>query len=252
MAKPSDDPTWASDANYASDGDSWEATPTRVDPGAARVAEGAEPDTFPAQWFNFITGVQGDHIDYINDVLEGSDSIPANTQTSFFGPECFRKKPEQGDEGSKWRHEFETNSPFEEYWETDGSSGNAVLWASLKGCLPDGAIITRMRVLVLPGATAVGAAAMTAILRETGGFDLTEPPPTDFATSCASPTDLIVLGGTSDTAGVEKVLDSGAVSLTLDMAKGYRIEIKSGSGTAVDGFGWVHIEYTSPGPRPPV
>lgn len=76
MARPSDDPTWATDTNYTSDGDSWAATPTRVNPGSARQDEGAEPDTFPAQWFNWIVGLLGDHIQNNNDRLPEDYYVP--------------------------------------------------------------------------------------------------------------------------------------------------------------------------------
>lgn len=81
MTKPSEIVTWATDANYAADGDSWGGTPTKVDPGAARRAEGIEPDTFPAQWMNYHLNALGKHVEYVEGVLEATDTIPSATRT---------------------------------------------------------------------------------------------------------------------------------------------------------------------------
>jgi hypothetical protein len=61
---PETSPLFATVGTYPIDGDPWEGDPVRVDPGASRRAEGWEPDTLPAEWANFMTGVQGDWIEY--------------------------------------------------------------------------------------------------------------------------------------------------------------------------------------------
>jgi hypothetical protein len=83
MAKPTDSELFATDATFAADGDTWSGDPVRVDPGAARRAEGFEPDLLPAEWLNHQLGVLGDHVDYLNGIVEadGSESLPAVTRT---------------------------------------------------------------------------------------------------------------------------------------------------------------------------
>ncbi len=65
MPAPTDLPDFATDATFAADGDSWSGDPTRVDPGAARLEEGFEPDLLPAPWLNHILGVHGDWINWL-------------------------------------------------------------------------------------------------------------------------------------------------------------------------------------------
>jgi len=81
MAKPSTDPTFATDATYTLDGDAWSGANTKVAPGAARRAEGWEPDLLPAEWLNHEMNSHGEHISYIEDVLEATDTIPLVTRT---------------------------------------------------------------------------------------------------------------------------------------------------------------------------
>jgi len=92
MARPTDGPLFATDTNFAADGDPWSSTPTRVDPGASRTAEGYEPgNLLPAQWLNHRLGVQGDWASYFSTVIDADDehTYPvAKTATRYLVPGC--------------------------------------------------------------------------------------------------------------------------------------------------------------------
>lgn len=60
MPAPAISSAFATAAAFTVDGDTWGGDPTKVDPGAARRAEGFEPDTLPAEWLNFQLGLLGD------------------------------------------------------------------------------------------------------------------------------------------------------------------------------------------------
>lgn len=96
MPKPSENITWATDATFTADGDPWAGAANKLDPGAARRAEGAEPDTFPAEWYNYHNNAVGQHIEYIHDVLEGNDTATAGgglSRTVYLDPSLFSLGP---------------------------------------------------------------------------------------------------------------------------------------------------------------
>jgi hypothetical protein len=54
MAKPSDSPTWATDADYPAGPNGWNETDTKVEPSGGKQAEGFEPsERPPAQYLNW-------------------------------------------------------------------------------------------------------------------------------------------------------------------------------------------------------
>ncbi len=72
MPIPSTSPEWATDANFAADGDTWSGDPTKADPGVGRRAEGFEPDVAPAEWINWILNLIGSWIVWFRDLLGGA------------------------------------------------------------------------------------------------------------------------------------------------------------------------------------
>lgn len=72
MPAPATSPQFATDANFAADGDSWSGSPTKLDPGVGRRAEGFEPDTLPAEWLNYMINLHGEWIKWHEDELLGS------------------------------------------------------------------------------------------------------------------------------------------------------------------------------------
>jgi hypothetical protein len=67
MTKPTEKPTFATDATYAISDKPWSETATKVQPVAALVASGFEPKRRPpAQYFNWLFGNIGDWIDWLD------------------------------------------------------------------------------------------------------------------------------------------------------------------------------------------
>lgn len=165
MTKPTEDPTWATDTNYTADGDPWSGSPTKVTPSLSRRKEGAEPDTFPAQWYNYTQNAHGKHIEYIHGVLEASDTIPAVTRTLRVGASEFTLDGSAEDRDRRIRVTASSG-----YW-ASGTTGNSLtrgtppaatflprmndvngrfMW-EIGHLVPQGALITYVSALVDPG-----------------------------------------------------------------------------------------------------
>jgi hypothetical protein len=69
MPAPTAIATIATDAAFAADGDPWSGDPTKVDPGAGRIAEGFEPDLLPAAWLNFVLNAITAWVNYLKTYL---------------------------------------------------------------------------------------------------------------------------------------------------------------------------------------
>lgn len=102
MARPTDDPAiWSSDVNFPAGADSWNATPTKVDPGAAQVAAGHEPEDMPpAQWLNWLLNNHGQWLEYVKDTptlapfsnfrfVDPSDVSSSNVVSWVYRPTVF-------------------------------------------------------------------------------------------------------------------------------------------------------------------
>lgn len=235
MAKPTDSPLWATDANYAADGDSWSSTATRVDPGSTRRAEGAEPDTFPAQWFNWIVGVQGDHIDYINDVLEATDKIDAVSR-----PIVISSADIAYDDATEWvRVDADMGG-------TLSSLGDDVIaYCDVGRFLPHGATLTKVRLLVTPGAARGTVADRVTLDMESRAHTFTGTPAQGSGTS-------IISAATDDGTANTQSIESGTLSVTIDSETHYAVRITAGNdggGHNNDSIYALHLVFTDPGPR---
>ena len=61
-------PTWATDANFNSPGDSWNGDPTKVEPSAGKKAEGWEPsERPPAEFLNWFQNLSGTYLTALQD-----------------------------------------------------------------------------------------------------------------------------------------------------------------------------------------
>ena len=96
MTIPATSPLFATVGTYPIDGDAWEGDPVRVDPGASRRAEGWEPDTFPAEWANFMTGLHGDWIEHHRRrrLASGLGSWDARASASNYVIKAIAARPE--------------------------------------------------------------------------------------------------------------------------------------------------------------
>jgi hypothetical protein len=236
MAKPTDSELFATDATFAADGDAWSGDAVRVDPGASRRAEGFEPDLLPAEWINHVLGVHGDHLGYIHDVLEGTDTTPAATRTLCLSATHLQPSVVTS---LNW-----TEGPSAGAWLSAASTTNHWVSLHLNSVLPQGAIVTRVRAIVLPGAARATQA--DRMFLEIDRIDY------DFGASTDSRT--IVFSGTpswDDGTATQQTISTGTISVTLDdkATEAHRLQVYSGATAAQDEVIGVEIQYTDPGPR---
>jgi len=232
MAEPTSDPTFATDALYATDGDSWQTTAPRVDPGAPRLAEGFEPDTLPAQWLNWILGVHGDHIQYLDDVVAGLDEITTVSRTIVISGTDFQLA---GTSGQDWS-DLQAGTA----WSLQNS---ALATLDLRKYIRHGAVITSIKALVDPGAARAGANRMHLRLqRRTPTFGGTPTAPA-AADDVAATYD--------DTTAALQTIDATGLSITMDSTIERILTVGGGNdaGTNNDQLHAVEIQFDDPGPR---
>lgn len=251
MTKPTDNPDWATDANYAADGDSWSSTATKVDPGAARRAEGAEPDTFAAQWFNFILNAHGNILSWLLDSFTSDDEhqYPDGAKTRYTNIPLMSGFDATAQDANEkgWNGTVYSTGGARTHYLTS-QDDYALVAYSLSRFLPHGAQIAKIEALVQPGAGSRGSGNEMEIrlMRST----------IDWNTPSISGT-VIASNTAADTVGVKKVALT-SLSETIDN------EIGSDTGTSYevilvivagndggahndDGLYGIKVEWTDPG-----
>ena len=229
MAKPTQVISWATDATFAADADPWAGDANKIDPGNARRNEGAEPDTFPSEWFNYHLNAIGLHIEYIHDVLELVDDVA--------GPEL--------------------EVVFRGAWLDDEGSGVTVATdgvtlrydtnfvdahVDISRFIPTGGVIVQIEALVSLGSAQTGANRMS--------MDLETYAP-DFSTPTLGSLTAIFHADAPATVTGERVIDSGVISHTV-LASDInllRVQASNGAGGATDDLRAIRITFNDPGPR---
>lgn len=234
MAKPSDSELFATDATFAADGDAWSGDPTRLDAGAARRAEGFEPDTLPAEWVNHQLGVLGDHVDYIHNVLDATDIIPAVDRVVVINASDFQLA---GAAGADWDAAQGTTGV------STSIADVGLAHLDLRAYVPHGAIVKRVKILVDPGIGRATVGNRISLQMQTRTLDFSTP------AAGASSADFTLVRD-DGTAGLQ-VLDSGAFTTTIDSVKTHEITVTAGNDAATnnDVFYGVELTFTDPGPR---
>jgi len=225
MPKPTELISWATNAAYTVDADPWAGDPNKLDPGAARRVEGAEPDTFPAEWFNYHLNAVGKHIEYIHDVLEGADTVDGATWEQVFAPVIMSY------DSGEFVHAGQSSLTV------TGTRG----WAGmdLSRFIPGEATITQIEVLVFKvNADAVG-----------NRFEVTLDAETpDWVTPGASSTVNVFTQESDGNTGYE-VIDSGVLSHAMDSNDIHLLRVRApvvpSPGAAIVA---VRITFDDPGP----
>jgi len=156
MSKPTDIITWATDAAYAVDGDAWGGDANKVDPGATRRAEGAEPDTFPSVWFNHILNAIGNVLTWLMSMWtkDGEHLFPASFARYTLIPLTSGFDISRGIVPG-WLGRARV-SGLEETEVLRSTVDSGLVGFSLNRFVPHGATITAVRVVVQPGAASRG------------------------------------------------------------------------------------------------
>ena len=232
MAKPTDSELFATDATYALDGDSWSGDPVRVDPGAARRAEGFEPDLLPAEWANHVLGVHGDHLDYLNGIVEadGTETIPTVSRSIVLGAIDMRMA---GISSMGW-----SMTGLLELWSYTNSS---YAMANLRSYLPHSGTLTRIEALVTPGSSRTGTNRVSIqVDKKTPNFSI----PGFTSSALVSPV-------YDDGTALIQTIDSGALAVSISSLVELVLGIKAGHDAVTnrDVLHAVQITFTDPGPR---
>jgi hypothetical protein len=151
-SRPGATPSWATDANYPAGTDPWSATPTRVEPDAAQKGTGNVPATRPpAQHHNWLQGLIADWIGYFAAIIDANEEhtyqTPKARQTTI-SPLRAPHLPMVG------------STPPTEDAPWFGPMGGTEIRSKVDDAfmlipldwLPDGAVITAVHAIVLPGA----------------------------------------------------------------------------------------------------
>lgn len=160
-------PTWATDASYASPGDPWDATPTKVDPGAPQRAEGWEPgEPHPAQFENWDRNAIGQWLGWADGLWTAGEEHVYDLGTPR--QRIIGVSPFLGEGTDDWIFGPFGVSPNAGLRLT--SAINNALWClPLNRIIPAGGVVTEVRAMVQPGANR---AAQTSVPGDNGRMTL--------------------------------------------------------------------------------
>ena len=280
----SNPPNWASDANFPAGSDPWSATPTKVAPSGGQIAAGVAPRAkLPAQWFNYILqaiytavvekvigpgsatdngvvrvdGTTGKMVQDSHTTIDDSGDVRINNGGNLFlndgnGTVSLAGTGTFDYTGGRAQTTFVAMTHFKIGSFTIDDSGIVTIssnFGSIFGeigqILPDGAVVTAIKVVVNPGTARSGSNRMIVIARHR------------TTTFGASPS----IGGSTavgtdtrdDTTTNLQTISLGTISETIDKSngKGLWVTITGGSdaGTNADTVHGLQISWTDPGPR---
>jgi hypothetical protein len=222
-------PDIAADTNYDAAGEDWHATPTKVTPSAAVLAQGFVPgdlripmyDNFMFSWLRaWIVYV----VAYCAELADRLEYASPPTRTLMIPASAFANRT------GTW-----TSSSFGEILTATTNSAEASL--DLAPYLPTGAVVTRVKALVDPGTANTMTLAMSSRTY-------------DFTTPAAASHILVFSYATPSPGGAIQNIDPGAFTETIDKAtKIYTLNMAAGAGAAAnnDLFYAVLITFTDPG-----
>lgn len=219
--------TWATDTNFDSTGNAWDATANKAAPAASLSAEGWEPETAPdPRTFNYLFNLIGQWLTYFSQwVDEANDEIvyPVAKSRTIVLPLTGAASSESSITPGQpaWFHDA--------FWLCEEVTQSLELSLTL----PDEATLTQISVEVRPGGN-LGNMSAALFSNEVGGFQTTE----------------IAAVSDDGTAAVQNIVLSGSVTISR-ATKSYRIRITSRSGTfsQPDQVRTITATFNDPGPR---
>lgn len=173
-ARPPTVPTWATDANYPAGSEVWSGTATRVEPNAAQKGTGLVPATRPpAQFLNWIKGLLTDWVAYFAAIIDSNEEHTyqtPKTRTIWIPGGDFQ--PASLDVvGAATDEQWSIDQNGDPYRRSRENLGVCVYTVSRE--LPSGGVLTRVDVLVDPGAARGGGLRLTAYV---DSYDFPTPP----------------------------------------------------------------------------
>lgn len=221
--------TWATDINFDSTGNAWDATANKAAPPAPLSAEGWEPETAPdPRTFNYLFNLIGQWLTYFSQwVDEANDEIvyPVAKSRTIVLPLTGAASSESSITPGQpaWFHDA--------FWLCDENAQSIELSLTL----PDEATLTQVSIEVRPGSARVGSSRMNAALfsNEVNGSQVTE----------------IAQVFDDGTINVQTIVLSGSIAIAR-ATKSYRIRINSGTGFSQDDqIRTITATFDDPGPR---
>jgi hypothetical protein len=156
MPKPTVTPEWASNATFSAVGSAWHGSPTRLTPPAGLQEEGWEPSARPlAGHWNWILGYLSEWASWLGELFDedGEHAYPTPpTRVVAINPfHAFDTTPA----GSGWRGVAVGGAG--NAYAVQAKADSAILAVPLNQCVPHGATISSIEVMVTLGATRAGA-----------------------------------------------------------------------------------------------
>ena len=151
MAAPGTNPSWATDTNLASGPDAGLPTKESPDPSSGVIAQGFIPGVpFFAPRLNWILNLYGKWLAYLGEVI-------ANRVLHIPITRAYQSSVVANPGEPAWYSDVASGSA---YLRTTTSGNKATLLVPISDMLPDGAVISRIRVAVTTGAARTGGNAM--------------------------------------------------------------------------------------------
>lgn len=232
---PADLP-FATDANFAADGDTWSGSPTKANPGASRRAEGYEPDTLPAEWLNWQLNLLGQASEWAVTLLDANEEHTYQTPKTRVTVVSLHAAI-SADSG--WSR---ATDPTTNHWWEHGSP-QAKLTIPLTAFLRTGETLTAIKALVNPIAANTGADRMKLELY-TVDPNIGTP---------AAPTPVQIASVSDDTTDAFQILNLNCGGLAVGRdgsnAKEYFAVLTAANEASGDRFYALEVTLTDPGPR---
>lgn len=230
MTKPALGYDWATLLNYAGGPDI--GTPTKVQAPGVTEADGWRGEQYPPpQYQNFWQNAIAQNVDYIHDVLEATDDIPAVSRVLVVSALDYVSNPSAG---------IDTNE-----WQALGTRIQSLVNGA--GCmipirLPHGSTLTELEMLVDPGEARAGANRMAGIV--------TRNTP-DWITPANSTSTVVALFEDDATTNLQVMGPPGPISVAITSDSLFAINFAAGNTAAAfpDAIHAIRYTFTDPGPR---
>lgn len=261
VTRPTQTPTWATDANYPAGADAWSGTPTRVEPAAAQKGTGHVPgERPPAQFFNWLSGLYSDWVSYFAAIIDEDEEhtyqVP-KTRTVVFGPFAGQDAGTSADTAigfSGITHNLSGGAPTRSLaFRADSESMLYELGPVAGLRIPHGAVIKRIAMMVDPGAARATSSHRMALGIEELTYDWNVPE-VSTRTVHVDPAALVD-DGTTNIQLIDTATLYPDLAVTIDRLHRYYVTLKAGfqdgagGAYAVDRVHAGLITFDDPGPR---
>ena len=172
--------------------------------------------------------------------LDAVRAIAGNVGPTLIGPRGFRPDYHTSNV-DKW--ELADDVSGVPIWQTTGVTGKGALIAPIRGLIPAGATITRLRALIEKGsgeASSPDRASLT--LARQHSYNTA---PANFQAGLGTYLPAAATVTATPATGLE-VLDTGVISVSFAAAEAHYLRVQSQNNTDVDKLGWAEVTWSAP------